>query len=212
MNEVDNYIAGFPEAVQQMLLQMRSTIKKAAPAAAEKIGYGIPTFTLYGNLVHYAAFKNHIGFYPGAEGIERFAEQLKGYQGAKGSVQFPFGEKLPLKLVGNIVNFRVQQNEEKALLKKLAVRCSNGHVHPKNTPCPLCKKSPVKETGIYEGLSAPAKRALENAGIKTLETLSTYTEREILLLHGVGPSSLPLLKKRLAAKRLAFKKAGNSTR
>jgi uncharacterized protein YdhG (YjbR/CyaY superfamily) len=119
-NEVDKYIQAFPESTQVLLQQMRSTISKAAPAAVEKIGYGIPTFTLYGNLVHFAGYKNHIGFYPGAAGIANFQKELSAYKSAKGSVQFPIDKPLPLALVKKIVLFRVKQNEAKAAGKKAA--------------------------------------------------------------------------------------------
>jgi uncharacterized protein YdhG (YjbR/CyaY superfamily) len=111
---VDKYIAGFPKATQALLEKMRSTIKKAAPKAEETIGYGIPTFKLNGNLVHYAGYQNHIGFYPGAGGIAGFQEEISKYKNAKGSVQFPVDKPLPLALVTKITKFRVNQNEAKA--------------------------------------------------------------------------------------------------
>jgi uncharacterized protein YdhG (YjbR/CyaY superfamily) len=116
---VDEYIAGFPEAVQQLLQQVRQTVRETAPEAAETIKYAIPTFTLHGrNLVHFAAFKNHIGFYPTPSGVEAFEAALSGYKGAKGSVQFPLDQPLPLDLIRNIVRFRVQEHEAKPGKKK----------------------------------------------------------------------------------------------
>jgi uncharacterized protein YdhG (YjbR/CyaY superfamily) len=115
---IDEYIAGFPENVQKLLEKMRLTIRKAAPAAEEKIGYGIPTFTLEGNLVHFGGFKNHIGFYPAPRGLEEFKKELSVYKGAKGSVQFPIDKPLPLALITKIVKFRVKENLEKAKAKK----------------------------------------------------------------------------------------------
>jgi uncharacterized protein YdhG (YjbR/CyaY superfamily) len=111
--EIDDYIDGYPKDVQRLLKQMRRTVKKAAPNAQEKIAYGIPTLTLNGNLVHFAAFKRHIGFYPGAAGIATFKEQLSAYKSARGSVQFPFDKLLPLALVSRITKFRVRQNLRK---------------------------------------------------------------------------------------------------
>ena len=111
---IDAYIATLPPGVQALLLQMRQTIHKAAPNATEAISYQIPTFKLHGNLVHFAGFKNHIGFYPGAAGIAAFQDDLVGYKSAKGSVQFPLDQPLPLALVTKIVKFRVKQNLEKA--------------------------------------------------------------------------------------------------
>jgi len=107
---IDEYIAGFPRDVQEILEEIRSTIRKAAPGAEEKIGYGIPTFALEGNLVHFAAFKSHIGFYPTPTGIEKFKKELSRYEGAKGSVRFPLDEPMPLALIGRIVKFRVKEN------------------------------------------------------------------------------------------------------
>ena len=115
---IDEYIAGFPSDVQERLAAVRATIRKAAPDAEETISYRVPTFTLHGNLVHFAAFKNHIGFYPGPEGIEKFRKELSVYEGAKGSVRFPFDEPLPLDLITRIVKFRVQDNLQKAKAKQ----------------------------------------------------------------------------------------------
>lgn len=110
---VDEYIDSWPHEIRQLLLRMRDTIRNAAPAAAEKISYGIPTFTLYGNLVHFAAFKNHIGFYPGPSAIVAFKKELSTFAGAKGSVQFPYQKPLPLGLVSKIVKFRVKEVQDK---------------------------------------------------------------------------------------------------
>jgi uncharacterized protein YdhG (YjbR/CyaY superfamily) len=114
---IDDYIAGFPEDVQPVLEKIRLTIRKAAPQAGEMINYGIPTFTLHGNLVHFAGFKNHIGFYPTPSGIEKFKDQLSAYEGAKGSVQFPLDQPIPYGLISKIVKFRVKENLEKASAK-----------------------------------------------------------------------------------------------
>ncbi len=115
---IDEYIATFPEPVQERLREMRATIKVAAPDATEKISYQMPTFFLKGNLVHFAAFKNHIGFYPTPQGIEAFKDELSVYEGAKGSVQFPLGQPLPLELVSRIVQFRAAENLKKSTKKK----------------------------------------------------------------------------------------------
>lgn len=117
IENVESYIATFPKETQKLLEQIRQTIRSVAPTATEKIGYRIPTFVLNGNLVHYAGYKNHIGFYPGAAGIEKFQEELSVYKGAKGSVQFPLDQPLPLKLVSEITKFRVVQNEQKLTTK-----------------------------------------------------------------------------------------------
>jgi len=116
--DVDEFIIGFPMDTQKILMQLRMTIKKAAPKAEEKINYGIPTFTLNGNLVHFSASKNHIGFYPTPSGIETFKKELSAYEGAKGSVKFPMDKPLPLALITKIVKFRLKENLKKAKAKK----------------------------------------------------------------------------------------------
>ena len=110
----DDYLEGFPKSVQHRLQKVRLTVKKAAPQAKEKISYGIPAFTLNGMLVWFAAFKNHIGFYPRTSAIAAFKKELSAYKGAKGSVQFPFDKPLPLTLIGRMVKFRVKENLSKA--------------------------------------------------------------------------------------------------
>jgi uncharacterized protein YdhG (YjbR/CyaY superfamily) len=112
--EIDAYIAGFPPEIQVLLEQIRSAIRKAAPAAEETIKYAMPTFVLNGNLVHFAAFKNHIGFYPVPSGIEAFKKELSVYKGGKGSVQFPLDEPMPLDLITKVVEFRMKENQRKA--------------------------------------------------------------------------------------------------
>jgi uncharacterized protein YdhG (YjbR/CyaY superfamily) len=121
---IDEYINAFPEDVQKILNQLRQTIKDAAPEAEETINYQMPTFTLNGNLVHFAAFKNHIGFYPTPAGIEAFREELAPYKGAKGSVQFPIDQSLPLPLIRKIVEYRVKENLERKPKKKSTAKKS----------------------------------------------------------------------------------------
>jgi uncharacterized protein YdhG (YjbR/CyaY superfamily) len=110
---VDEYIAAQPKTVQSLLQRMRSAIALAAPDATEKISYRIPTFYLNGNLVHFAAFEKHIGFYPTASGVTAFEEELSGYKYAKGSIQFPIDRPMPLTLIRKIVKFRVEENSKK---------------------------------------------------------------------------------------------------
>ncbi len=117
---IDEYIASFPRDVQAILKQIRTTIKKAAPDAEEAIKYRIPTFVLNGNLVHFAAFKSHIGFYPTPSGVEAFKQELSRYEGAKGSVQFPIEKPMPLNLIERIVKFRVKEARVKSTGKKNA--------------------------------------------------------------------------------------------
>ena len=117
-NDIDEYIASFPKEVQEILEEIRMTIRKAAPEAKETINYGIPTFTLEGNLVHFAAFKKHIGFYPTPSGIEKFQDELSAYEIAKGSVKIPLEQPIPFDLISKIVTMRVKENLERAESKK----------------------------------------------------------------------------------------------
>jgi len=118
-NTINEYIAGFPEEIQQILEQVRETIQQAAPEAEESISYGMPAYKLNGKpLVYFAAFKNHIGFYATPTGHEAFAEELSNYKQGKGSVQFPLDKPMPLELITRIVKFRVQELPEQALKKK----------------------------------------------------------------------------------------------
>ncbi len=107
---IDEYILQFPAAVQDILRKLRQVISEAAPDAEERMSYQMPTFYLHGNLVHFAAYKNHIGFYPAPSGIEAFRDELAIYKGAKGSVQFPLHEPIPYALIKEIVLFRVEEN------------------------------------------------------------------------------------------------------
>lgn len=116
-DDITAYIEDFPEDVKRILEKIRLTIRKAAPDAEEGIKYQIPTFTLHGNLVHFAAFKNHIGFYPAPRGIEEFKKELAEYQTGKGTLQFPLDKPIPFALIGKIVKFRAKENLAKAKQK-----------------------------------------------------------------------------------------------
>jgi uncharacterized protein YdhG (YjbR/CyaY superfamily) len=115
---IDEYVAGFPHDVQEILEKMRMTIRKAAPDAEEAIKYQMPTFTLKGNLVHFAAHTNHIGFYPTPTGIEEFKNELSVYETAKGTIRFPLDKPIPFDLISKIVKFRVKENLERAYARK----------------------------------------------------------------------------------------------
>jgi len=181
-NPVDLYIGNFPKEVQILLQQVRSTIKDLVPDAEEVIKYAMPTYVFRGtNLVHFAGYKNHIGFYPVPSGIKAFKDELSAYKGAKGSVQFPISQPMPLDLIKKIVQFRKNEIEQKMRSKK-------------------------EQEGVFPNLSAPARRALENNGVTSLKTLSQYSEEEVLQWHGLGPGSLPKLKSALAEEGYNFRK------
>jgi len=110
---IDQYISTFPKEVQTLLQKVRETIHKAAPDAVEAIAYGIPTFKLNGNLVHFGGYKEHIGFYPAPRGIEAFKKELAPYEGGKGTIKFPLSEPIPYDLITKVVKFRVQDSQSK---------------------------------------------------------------------------------------------------
>jgi uncharacterized protein YdhG (YjbR/CyaY superfamily) len=113
ISTTDEYIKSFPVETQKILNRLRSLIQKMAPDAIEKISYKIPTFYLNGNLVHFAAYKNHIGFYPTASGISKFEADLREFKYAKGSIQFPIDKPLPIDLIKKIVKYRIEEARRK---------------------------------------------------------------------------------------------------
>ncbi|MBO9728436.1 MAG: DUF1801 domain-containing protein [Chitinophaga sp.] len=115
---VDEYIAGFPPDIQQVLEEVRNTVKKAAPQATEGIGYGMPAYKQNGPLVYFAAYPHHIGFYPIPSGMETFKAELSKYKTGKGSVQFPLDQPMPLALITKMVKFRAKENDAKTATKK----------------------------------------------------------------------------------------------
>jgi len=114
---IDEYIESFPQETQKILQEIRAAIKDAAPQAEEKISYQMPTFYLNGNLVHFAAFKSHIGLYPTPSGTEAFKNEISKYKSAKGSIQLPIDQPMPLELISRIVKFRVAENLKKVKSK-----------------------------------------------------------------------------------------------
>ena len=115
---IDDYIKAFPKDVQKKLQSIRQLVRKLAPEATEKISYQMPTFYLNGNLVHFAAFQNHIGFYPTPVGVSAFQEELSRYKNGKGSVQFPMDEAPPMDLIKRMVQFRIDKNRTKGYSRK----------------------------------------------------------------------------------------------
>ena len=122
---VDAYIESFPPETQKLLQHMRTIITKAAPYALEVISYGMPAFKTESMLVYFAAHTKHIGFYPTGSAIEKCKTELSKYKSAKGSVQFPFDQPLPLDLIANLVRFRLKENMEKAAAKKTNLKAKN---------------------------------------------------------------------------------------
>jgi len=208
---VDEYI-NLQEPIQKkLLIQLRACIKKAAPDALEHIGYNMPAYTLNGVLAYFAAYKNHIGFYPSTSPLLHFKKELTPYKHSKGAVQFALDKTLPLDLITKMVKFRAQEILEKNSAKKtkgILKTCKKGHQFYKSSSCPtcpVCEKLKKDSSGFMSGLSAPAQRALKNEGIKTIKQLSLYSEKEILKLHGIGKTAIPILKKELKKEKLKFK-------
>ena len=209
---IDAYIRQFPGPVQKLLLTMRHTIQQAAPEATEKISYGMPTFYAMGNLVYFAGYARHIGFYPSSTGIKAFESQFKSYKYSKGAVQFPIDKPLPIALIKRIVKYRLTENLawalEKERKKQLKI-CKQGHQFYKSSDCPvcpICAKESEQNLFMAGKLPTPAVRALRNKQIHNIKDLSKYTESEILSLHGIGPSSIPILRQALRAQKKSFKK------
>lgn len=111
---VDEYILQFCPEIQNIMRQVRMVIRQAVPESTEKISWGMPTFVYYGNLVHFAGHKNHLGFYPGVSGIERFQEDFKEFHFSKGAAQFPYTKPIPYDLIRKITVFRACENKEQA--------------------------------------------------------------------------------------------------
>lgn len=117
ITDVNSYIAAFPKETQKLLKQLRAIIKKTVPGAEEIISYQMPAYKFHGRLLYFAAFKNHIGFYPMKSTITRFKKELTGFKGAIGSVQFPLDQPLPVELITRMLQFKAKENREKAELK-----------------------------------------------------------------------------------------------
>lgn len=205
---IEQYIASFPKTTQDSLKQLRQLISNAAPKATECIKYAIPTFEYHGNLVHFAAYKNHIGFYPAPSGLKAFQAEINAYPNSKGAVQFPLNKPLPEALIAKIVKFRMTENENSFALKRSKKVCSKGHHFYKSnelTECPICTAQSNPQSEFLLNLSKPAQRALLAKKITSLKILSDYTAKEILDLHGMGTKSLAILQEVLTKEKLKFK-------
>jgi uncharacterized protein YdhG (YjbR/CyaY superfamily) len=137
---IDEYIAGFPQDVQEILLKIRQIVRETAPGATETISYQMPTFRLESALVHFAAFKKHIGFYPVPSGIEAFKEELAEYITGKGTLQFPLDQPIPYDLIRRVVAYRVQENLAKAAAEEEKALIRNCH----------CERSEVVSRIVWE--------------------------------------------------------------
>ena len=179
-NTVDDYIASFDEPLRTRLREMRTTIRRAVPEADEVFSNTMPGYVLHDSLVWFAGIEQNVAFYPRGYHFKKvYAAELAGYRTPKGAILFPSNAALPTKLITKIVMDRAKENR---LVAK---------------PLPA---------GLPEKLSAPVRRALAMAEITTLETLASYSEKEILALHGIGPRALPVLYAALQSVGLAFRR------
>jgi uncharacterized protein YdhG (YjbR/CyaY superfamily) len=140
--DINSYIKAAAKEARPHLRQLRATIRKAAPRAKETISYGIPTYKLNGNLVHFGAFKHHVSFFPTSSGTAAFKKEISKYKISKGTIQFPFDKPLPLSLITKIVTFRVKESEQKNWKV-----CSRGHKYRGGAACPICWPGRRKEIG-----------------------------------------------------------------
>lgn len=144
MGLIDDHIKKFPKDEQAILEKIRQTIRKAAPRAVETWSYGIPTFDLYGkHLVHFSGFKKHASLFPASSGIVAFKDDLSQFQTSRGTIQFPYGQKVPYALIRRITIFRVK--ELTAQVKKKFKICSRGHLFKGSGPCPVCWSGRLKK-------------------------------------------------------------------
>jgi len=197
-NNIDEYIDQFPAPTQKLLTSIRTTIQKTVPLAKEAIKYGMPTYVLGGNIIHFACFKNHIGLYPGPGAITTFNNELEKYPTSKGTIQFPIDGPIPLALIKKIVQFNVERAEIRAKLKSGSTKKG---IETKASS----KKTSATDADLLPKISAPARRVLEAKGIKNLRQLSKYSASELLELHGFGPSSIPIIEKALKQAGLKLK-------
>lgn len=175
--EVNDYIQQFPPKQRRLLKEIRAAIRQVVPATAqEKISYGIPTFHLKKNIIHYAGYTNHLGLYPIPAGDESFQKAAQPYVKGKDTLHFSLEEELPVKLIKAAVLWRMKELNISAFVNN-----------------------------EFSFLSAPAQRALENANIKNLQMLSEYTYEEIAALHGIGAKTLRALEMKMKERQLKFK-------
>jgi len=207
-NLVDLYIAEFPANVQQQLQILRKIILETVPNAEEIISYKMPAYKVHECLVYFAGYKNHVGFYPTGSGIAAFEHELGNYKYSKGAVQFPIDKELPRDLIVSMVEYRLASAIAKHESKRVLKTCKNGHQFYKSSDCkscPICEAENKPNDGFMAGISAPVRRALVSKNINTLTDLAQYTEKEILDLHGIGPTAIPKLKSALKDARLSFR-------
>ncbi len=201
---IDAYIAEAPPDRRAQLDELRAAIRAAAPEAEETISYGMPAFAQHGTLVYFANMTNHIGFYPTANGIAAFEEELAAYEHSKGAVRFPVDQPLPLDLISRIVRFRVQETRQQAATTaataQSAARGSARRPRTEEGAAGVARTA----SGFPSGVAAPARRALAAAGYTDLRQLAGVPVAELRALHGMGPTALASLQAALAVEGLSL--------
>lgn len=197
--EITKYIQNAPIQAQAHLNQLRKFILSTIPEAEEVISYKMPAYKYHGMLIYFAGYEKHIGFYPTGSGIKHFELELKNFNYYKGTIQFRLDAPLPIDLIQRIIHFRRNEN----LLNssgKIQNKCENGHLFIKSSKCPICpicEKNTVSTLPFLELFPAPARRALTQEGITRIEDLKEKSQKDLLKLHGFGPSSLKIIEKLL---------------
>jgi uncharacterized protein YdhG (YjbR/CyaY superfamily) len=204
VDSISQYISTFPAETQVSLNEIREFIHLIIPEAEELLSYGIPTFKYYNNLVHFAGYKHHVGFYPGADSIAHFKNEFSDYKSAKGSVQFPLNKSIPFQLIERVVRYRVAKNNEKLLKNAKYSICINLHVHLKKVICPICGENDILNEDDFSMFSKPTQRALVNNGIHTWTQLSLVEASTIINWHGIGLSAMPKFYEELDKRGLKF--------
>ncbi|MFN8155357.1 MAG: DUF1801 domain-containing protein [Bacteroidia bacterium] len=208
-NKVEEYILRQPKELQKRLEQLRALILKAVPDAAEEFSYGMPAYKLNGKpLVYFACFAQHTGLYATPAAHTAFAKELAIYKQGKGSVQFPHGSALPLTLIKKIVLFKAEEVRAKTAPAKKKIVCPNGHTFYKSSDCRTCPKCEAAASQSLKAaddflshFAAPARRALQSAGITTLAKLSKTKPNDLQNLHGIGPNAMKVIQRLLKEKK-----------
>lgn len=207
-NDVKQYISSFPKEVQTALEQVRAAIRNVVPEAEESISYAMPTITWKQQpVLYFAGFKHHIGCYPAPVAVKAFQKDLAAYATGKGSVQFPVDEPMPVVLIQRMATHRLQTIKKNLRTPSLRT-CKRGHRFYKSSNCPTCPKCArerLAHDDFMPQLSAPARRALAGAGIRSLKALSRMSQKEVLALHGIGKAALPILVAALSGAGMTFK-------
>lgn len=214
LSTVTTYLNNWPAQQKKILKIVRNCLKKAAPKGADVISYAMPAILFDGKRVWYAGWEHHYSIYV-PQVMKQYKDELTKYKTSKSAINFPWNEPVPVALITRIAKsvMALPGKSAKAKAKSTDASknkriCRNGHIFYKTSDCPTCptcEQSKMAAKPFFVQLGAPARRALENAGITTVKKLATYSRKTILNLHGMGPSSMPKLEAVLSKEKLAFK-------